>query len=71
MSDQGKCLAPGCKRKAVRRGNCATCYQGLYRLVKAGKTTWKKLEKAGRVLKRGKPGPATTNPAVLAALKDK
>lgn len=42
------CLKPGCKRKVKSRGLCLACYKAAAKLIKAGGTTWEKLEKAGR-----------------------
>lgn len=39
-----KCLNPNCKRKEKSRGLCTTCYDIAAKLVKAGRTTWEKLE---------------------------
>lgn len=39
----------GCQREAKTRGCCSCCYQRFRSLVKRGKTTWAKLEKAGKV----------------------
>jgi hypothetical protein len=45
-----KCLNPKCQREAMTRGLCAACYVRANEVVRAGLTTWKKLEAAKKVL---------------------
>lgn len=43
---------PTCKKRPKVgncRGRCAACYRAAYRLVKAGKVTWKQLEEKGLI----------------------
>lgn len=50
-NNKGFCLNPAHKdRKVANRGLCQTCYKAAGELVKATKTTWEKLEKAGKAL---------------------
>lgn len=50
-SSKARCLVPGCKGESDRRGVCRNCYAVFWRQVKASKTSWKKLENAGLILK--------------------
>lgn len=50
-----KCLRPDCKSKMSCRGLCRVDYNLAYQLVRQGKTTWEKLEKAGKSI-RGERG---------------
>lgn len=42
------CLFPRCKRSERARGLCMCHYNVASRLVKARKTTWRKLERRGK-----------------------
>jgi len=44
------CIRPGCERHAVCRGLCVTDYNICDDLVREKKTTWEKLEQAGKCL---------------------
>lgn len=44
------CMMPGCAEKATCRGLCMKCYAMAHKLVKQNRTTWKQLEKNGKVL---------------------
>lgn len=44
----GECLFPDCHKGVAGRGLCPNHYHSAARLVQIGKTTWEKLEKAGR-----------------------
>jgi len=44
------CLIKNCNRIAARRGLCNACYQTFYKRIRAGETTWAKLEKRGLAL---------------------
>lgn len=44
-----KCLRPDCVRVAEVRGLCTYCYQSAARAVRRGKTTWEKLQAAGKI----------------------
>ncbi len=50
MSRKDKCLRPGCWDVFYCRGLCGRDYGIAYRLVHEGRTTWAKLEAAGRAL---------------------
>ena len=52
-----KCLHPDCDLPPISRGLCYKCYNNAKYLVNRGKTAWAKLEKAGKSLPKGKPGP--------------
>lgn len=46
-----KCLTPTCRNSRVHsRGLCQTCYRTAANLVKAKRTTWKKLEDGKKCL---------------------
>lgn len=45
-----KCLNPYCDNKRKVRGLCKTCHRAASKLIAKGKTTWAKLEKAGKIL---------------------
>jgi hypothetical protein len=45
-----KCLNPKCQHEAKSRGLCSACYVRAHEVVKAGLTTWKKLEANGKIL---------------------
>ncbi len=45
-----KCLFPDCGRDRLGRGLCANHYSTAKRLVAQNKTTWEKMEKAGKTL---------------------
>lgn len=45
-----KCLNPNCSNEATTRGLCPTCRATVQRLVASGKTTYEKLEAAGKIL---------------------
>lgn len=48
------CLNTRCRcSKLVSRGLCANCYATASKLVRDGRTTWRKLERAGKVLPVG------------------
>ena len=47
--NKGMCLNPECKIEARVRGLCDSCYNAAGRLVREEKTSWEKLEKAGKV----------------------
>lgn len=47
MSAKPACLTPECDRAAHARGLCRVCYAVALREVKAGRTTWQRLEAAG------------------------
>lgn len=51
------CLRPGCGAKRRTRGLCEACYRIALTLTRAKRTTWEKLEAAGRITKmvRGRP----------------
>jgi hypothetical protein len=42
------CASPGCGWVGVTRGCCPPHYRQLLALVRAGETTWEKLESQGR-----------------------
>ena len=44
-----KCLRPDCTRPARCRGLCPNDYQVALKMVQKGETTWKELEKKGKV----------------------
>lgn len=44
-----RCRRPSCKRDAVCRGLCRSCYQAAFTLVTSGVTTWEHLERRGKV----------------------
>ncbi len=49
------CCIPGCREVQRAMGLCGTHYNGLYRLVASGETTWDELEARGickRIRKR-------------------
>lgn len=46
---KSKCLKPNCGRESKSRGLCLKDYKAAAKLIKAGETTWEKLEKAGKV----------------------
>ena len=48
------CIIDNCKRKAVVRGVCNNCYQGMTYYVQRGRTTWDFLLRHGFVLQRAK-----------------
>jgi hypothetical protein len=49
MADAIVCLT--CRRRVIAsRGCCSTCYRRHCLAVKAGQTTWAKLEAAGKAL---------------------
>jgi hypothetical protein len=53
MSNQAKCLTPGCTGMAapvVKTGQCLTCYSKAKKAVEAGTTTWDELAKLGLTL---------------------
>lgn len=50
-----RCLTADCRRFARYRGLCGSHYQLLVRQVWAKRTTWAKLEAAGKCLPRKKP----------------
>ena len=54
-----KCLNPNCEKPAHSRGLCAACYVRANEVVRAGLTTWKKLEAAKRVLPSQRQKPST------------
>lgn len=63
-----QCMMPECKCKEIRsRGLCPKCYTMSARLVREGKTTWKKLIAKGYALD-ARQGPPLTNPASIAIL---
>lgn len=45
-----RCITPTCKRRQRSRGLCHSCYNVACKLVWGGKTTWEKLEAAGKAL---------------------
>lgn len=45
-----KCLRPGCKHPSGCRGLCIVCYNAALMAIRFGKTTWAKLEKAGKAI---------------------
>jgi len=45
-----KCLNPKCQHEAKARGLCNVCYVRANEVVRAGLTTWKKLEANGKIL---------------------
>lgn len=47
-----KCLNIECVALAQNRGVCLACYLCATRLVRQNKTTWEKLEAAGKVIKK-------------------
>lgn len=47
------CRVPSCKRRVRSRGLCRNCYASAARLVRLGRTSWKKLEEEGKVDKPG------------------
>ena len=49
MAKTDKCLNPNCDRVTRSRGLCNSCYVAAGNYVRSGRTTWAKLEKAGRV----------------------
>ena len=53
--EKAKCLRPDCTSKANARGLCTSCYQLAQQMVKAGQTTWEKLEATGKAIKYIKP----------------
>ena len=50
MRKEEKCLFTGCEKDHVSRGLCQTHYHNVLCHVRAGRTTWAKLEKAGKTL---------------------
>ncbi len=42
------CITPGCYLSIYARGLCFACYNAAARYVAEGKTTWAKLEVAGK-----------------------
>ena len=48
MKNGTTCLYPDCNALPFARGLCGTHYQAAFRLVKAGDTTWEKLERQGK-----------------------
>ena len=46
------CLVPNCGIASRTRGLCLNHYASAYNLVKAGHTSWEKLEAAGKVKPR-------------------
>ena len=50
------CIRPECDKPQYSRGLCASCYNTCAHLVRTKETTWRKLEKAGLVLERARPG---------------
>jgi hypothetical protein len=49
-TEKTPCLRPGCDQPAKIRGLCKRDHSRAHRHVKAGKTTWEALEKAGKIL---------------------
>lgn len=47
--EKAKCLVPKCGRDAKSRGLCLKDYKAAAKFVKAGETTWEKMENAGKV----------------------
>lgn len=45
-----KCLNPSCTQPARTRGLCRDCYAAALYQVLSKRTTWRKLEKAGKSL---------------------
>lgn len=50
------CLYPVCEKEGYARGLCRNHYRQLGNFVRAGKTTWSKLEEDEKVLPRKKLG---------------
>lgn len=53
QSGKKRCRIDGCRNPARYRGVCVSCYRAAWRAVKAGQTTWARLEAEGVVLPRG------------------
>lgn len=49
-----KCITDDCSRPVRIRGVCECCRQAMQKLVNAGKTTWDKLEKQGKIAPKKK-----------------
>jgi hypothetical protein len=45
-----KCLNPNCRNHAHTRGLCSACYVRANEVVRAGLTTWEKLETTKKIL---------------------
>lgn len=52
MARMQRCIVNGCKNPAKYRGLCRPCYCAAWRSIKAGETTWEKLEREKKVLPR-------------------
>lgn len=52
VDEKPKCLT--CDERAVNRGLCRTCYTAAYRSVVKKETTWRKLERKGFAIPKGK-----------------